>query len=418
MMNMAETNIMDLGTGSRPKEYDNGNVEIIERELQQSLEIFDFSIPLPKKMKGTWRVFYNNINGIEINSTVGNYIKQQRDKQKYNYIQDTEVPTKLDGIIRQQKLWDVDIAAVSEMCTAWEEAVPRRVVQQITKRYEKNACWTVSSSKLSLGTSCKPGGTGILSMGLTNGRMQDRGSDPWNMGRWTYAVYSCSSTGPSLLLITGYRPGKRSTPGGPKTAWAQQITLLLKEGRDLSPEVAFLEDMKSWLLQYRKPGMEVLLCIDANEIWQDEAEITTFANNLELTNLNRTFGLKATHPNIAKMSNSTTIDFCLGSENLTQYVTYAASAPYDLEVLGDHRGIILDIDMQKFFKEEITQQDITTRKLVMSHPQAVEKYISAVENKFNKQNIYKRSQTLMQRAIQGSLQQTEIIELYNKLRLR
>ena len=373
MIEVERTTIPDPGPAGKISKPDNDQFNSFERELNQSLEIFDFSIPLPKKNKGSWRIFYNNINGIEINSTVGTYIKQQRDKQTYNYIKDIDAPTKLDGMLRQQKLWDVDIAAIAEICTAWEEVVPRRVVQQITKRYEKNACWTVSSSQLRLGTSCKPGGTGILSMGCANGRIQDRGTDPWNMGRWSYVLYSCSSTGPGILLVTGYRPGKRSLPGGPKTAWTQQTTMLLKAGRDLSPEIAFLEDLKSWLLQYRKPRMEVLLCLDTNELWTEDVAITSFASNLDLTNANQTLGLKATHPNIVKVSKSTTIDFCLCSENLLQYVTYAASAPYDLEVLGDHRGIILDIDMQKFFKEEIRQEDLKPQKLVMSQPKLVEK---------------------------------------------
>ena len=415
MIDRNRKTIPDPGSNGRLREPEEGQYSSFERELNQSLEIFEFSIPLPEKTKGKWRIFYNNINGIEINSTVGTYIKQQRDKQTYNYIKDINAPTKLDGLIRQQKLWDVDIAAVTEMCTAWEEVVPRRVVQQITKRYEKNACWTVSSSQLRIGTSCKPGGTGILSMGCANGRIQDRGTDPWNMGRWTYVLYSCSSTGPGLLLITGYRPGKRSLPGGPKTAWAQQTTILLKAGRDLSPEVAFLEDMKSWLLQYRKPRMEVLICLDANELWTEEAAIKSFATSLDLRNANQILGLKATHPNITKASNSTTIDFCLCSENLLQYITYAASAPYDLEVLGDHRGILLDIDMYKLFKEEIVHEDIKTRKLVMSQPKVVEKYLSEVDNRFIKQNIYQRCQQLMKKAIQGSPQNVGILDLYNKL---
>lgn len=414
-MNRKERNEQVARTGNSSEDTGPGYTEDIDSELQQSLEIFDFSIQLPKKTVGIWRIFYNNINGIEINSTIGNYIKQQQDKQKYNYIHDIEVPTKLDGVIRQQKLWDVDIATMAEMCTAWEDAVPRRVVQQITKRYENSACWTVSSSTIGLGTFCKPGGTGILSMGQVNGRIQDRGTDPWKMGRWSYVSYSGSIQGPGLLIITGYRPGKRSTPGGPKTAWAQQKTMLLKLGRESSPEVAFLEDMKTWLRQYKQPRQEVLLCIDANEQWQEEAGIVTFAREMDLKNINCAFGLKATHPNIAKVSKSTTIDYCLGSANLLQYIRYAASAPYDLEVLGDHRGIVLDIDIQKLFNEDMIQEDITSRKLVLSNPQAVEKYLLEVDTKFMKQNIYQRSQTLMKKVTSGSLSPQRILDLYNKL---
>ena len=144
-----------------------------EETLQENLELFDFTKPLPQKKKGPWRIFYNNCNGVEINGTVGTYLKQKREKKTYNYIQDIEAPTKLDGIIRQMKVWDVDILEIAEMCTAWEEVVPRRVVQQIAKRYEKTACWTVASSKIRVGNFLKPGGTGILAMGNSNGRIYD-----------------------------------------------------------------------------------------------------------------------------------------------------------------------------------------------------------------------------------------------------
>ena len=177
--------------------------------LDDSLEIFDFSNPLPEKQLGTWRVFYNNCNGLEINQTIGEFIKQKQAKKRYNYLKDTEVPTKVDGILRQMKMWEVDLISLSEICVAWEDSAPRRVIQQITTQYDKTACWTVSSSKLWVGSFSKPGGTGTVTMGRSNGRVIDRGSDPWNMGRWSYCVVTGGARRRSILVVTGYRPGKR-----------------------------------------------------------------------------------------------------------------------------------------------------------------------------------------------------------------
>ena len=161
----------------------------IGERLQESLELFDFTAPLPPKQTGVLRLFYNNCNGIAINNTIGMFLKQKRDKKKYDYIKDINTPTKLDGILRQMKLWEVDLVALAEICVAWEDNVPRRVIQQITSTYDANACWVGSSSKVSVGSFCKPGGTGTLLMGQHTGRILDKGSDPWNMGRWSY-VYS------------------------------------------------------------------------------------------------------------------------------------------------------------------------------------------------------------------------------------
>ena len=47
---------------------------------QESLALFDFQHPLQPKEKGIWRIFYNNCNGIEINSAMTAYIIQKKEK--------------------------------------------------------------------------------------------------------------------------------------------------------------------------------------------------------------------------------------------------------------------------------------------------------------------------------------------------
>ena len=118
----------------------------IEEDLQQSLLLFDFQTELPEKRANTLRIFYNNCNGMEINKTIATVIQAQKDKHKYNYIKDIEAPTKVDSIIRQMKVWNVDIAGLAETGVAWEDKSPRHTIQQITKKYDKTGCWTMSSS--------------------------------------------------------------------------------------------------------------------------------------------------------------------------------------------------------------------------------------------------------------------------------
>ena len=49
-----------------------------EQDLDDSLELFDFTYPLPEKQEGILRIFYNNCNGLEINRTIGEFIKQKK----------------------------------------------------------------------------------------------------------------------------------------------------------------------------------------------------------------------------------------------------------------------------------------------------------------------------------------------------
>ena len=196
-----------------------------ETGLQQSLELFDFSLPLPDKQDKCLRIFYNNCNGLEINNTIGVFLKQKKDKITYNYLLDAEAPTKVDSIIRQMKVWNIDVVNLVETCIAWDSKVPRRVIQQITTQYDKQGCWTGSTSKIDVGGFFKPGGAGILAMGQCNGKIQDRGVDPWSMGRWSYVLIGGTERGSNLLIVTGYCTGYRTGSPGEKTAWVQQHTM-------------------------------------------------------------------------------------------------------------------------------------------------------------------------------------------------
>ena len=299
------------------------------------------------------------------------------------------------------KLWEVDLVALAEICVAWEDNVPRRVIQQITSTYDVNACWVGSSSKVSVGSFCKPGGTGTLLMGQHTGRILDKGSDPWNMGRWSYLLLKGTTNDTSLLIITGYRTGSRSTPGGFKTAWAQQKAMLLKAHRQETPTGAFLTDITKWLHQYKQENMEIILAMDANEQWGNKSGIRYFAEEFQLLNIHQEMQLPESHPNIANLQRSTNIDYLLCSQKVAQHIKYAAATPYDREILGDHRGIIVDLDLQNLLGIEENRVSLQVRKLVLSNPKAVQNYLGAVDSKFTAQNIYKCTDKLFQRVKAG-----------------
>ena len=387
-----------------------------EEHLQRSSTLFQFSHTLPEKRPGTLRLFYNNCNGIAINNTIGQFLKQKKDKKGVNgYIQDMAIPTKLDGILRQMKNWDVDILSLAELCVAWEDKIPRQIVKQITKQYDTSACWTVASSTVPVGSFCKPGGTGLLVMGNNTGRLADRGQDPWGMGRWSYSLLQGTQDATSILVVAGYRAGQRTSPGGPKTAWAQQQAILQKADRSATPYDAFLLDLTSWLHEYRTAQMELLICLDANEQWGEGTGISQLATEFQLINMNKELDLPESHPNIANLSRSTNIDFCLGSVKLWENVSFGASTPYDLEILGDHRGVLIDIKMDALFRGDTTIDEIKTRNLVTSNPRSMKKYLDLVENKFQKQNLYERCQKLIKRVYQGQTDLTNIMQHYEKI---
>ena len=167
--------------------------------------------------------------------------------------------------------------------------------------------------------------------------------------------------------------------------------MLIKEKRTLQPHEAFLEDLAQWLSNYVDNNMEFMICLDANEQWSAEAAIAKFARKFDMLNVNKEMALKPTHPNISNVERSTVIDYCLCSRKVFSNIRYVASTPYDLEVLGDHGGFIIDIDLCTLLNDTHTEEDISMRKLVLSNPQAADKYLKEEERLFDKQNIVQRT---------------------------
>lgn len=49
-------------------------------------------------------------------------------------------PTKVDRILPQMKIWDVDLVLLAEMCVDWTHIAPRRAISRVTWTYEQQAC--------------------------------------------------------------------------------------------------------------------------------------------------------------------------------------------------------------------------------------------------------------------------------------
>ena len=293
--------------------------------------------------------------------------------------------------------WNTDISIIAEPCIEWMDIIPRTIVKETSKKYDRHGHWNVATSKCYSGSFVKPGGALIYSSGRIVGRMMESGTDPWGYGRWAYAKYRGQGD-KSLLVIGGYRVGHRSTVPGVSTAWYQQKVLLSKDNQICEPEVAFLTDLESWMQQVTDQNTEVLLALDANEKWDQSSQIAAFAQRVGLGNLNMVgnYNFPATHPCITNRNRDTTIDFCLCSAKVLEAIKYATMTPYDLYRLGDHRGFLIDIDLKYLLNSD--EDELTApvgRKLAMNDPKATEKCIEIVETKFKAQNIVNRAKKLL-----------------------
>ena len=362
--------------------------------LDEELRIYDFShYPLPVKEKGLVRIFYNNVNGLEINAAINVRITNNKGKKRHGILKEKETYTKLEALLKQLQTWDVNITGLTEPCVEWKDVVPRTVVKEMGKKYDRFGHWSVATSSTMTGSYVKPGGALLYNDGETASRMMESGTDPWGYGRWAYKRYT-GRQDTSLLVIVGYRVGSRNTNAGPSTAWYQQRVLLAKDKRQLDPPEAFIKDIGIWITTKRTEKTEIIFFLDANEKWDKNSKIKGLADKLNLYNLNLAgdFNFPDSHPSITNPSRNTTIDYCLCTEKALTCVTYATMAPYDLRVLGDHRGFLIDVNMNKLLRIDKQKEGdaYVGRKLVTSNIKATEKYLQIVEEKFEKQNIIRR----------------------------
>ena len=382
--------------------------------------LFEFSTgPLPNKRKEVCRLFYNNINGMEINMAIAQSVRQCKQLQTENITKPTEQYTKVDAFFKQMKTWDVSIFALAEHCVEWEDAVPRLVLKDIGKKYQQKGMWNVATSKVNVGNYLKPGGTLLHSNEEMAIRTVQKGTDPWGQGRWTYQRYQAKK-GTSLMLISAYRVGKRSGVPGSSTAWHQQKVLLTQQGRTDDPDDAFLTDIREWIRsqQSQYEHLEIIMFLDANERWSQQSKIRGLALDLGLVNLNLAgnFNFPSSHPSFTNPDRNTTIDFCLCSESVLQSVEYATMAPYDLTSLGDHRGMLVDLNMNKLLGDRGSEKiDISSRNLITSNTDTTAKYLETVDKGFCHQNVYARIEKLFFQWSRKQKSRWEVMKAYEKL---
>ncbi len=164
--------------------------------------------------------------------------------------------------------------------------------------------------------------------------------------------------------------------------------------------------------------MDIALFLDANERWTLTASILKLAEELALINLGTDGGydFPPSHPCITNSSRSTTIDYCLISPRILPCISYAGMTPFDLMTLGDHRGIILDIDLKKLLRDkQIPGVEGVVCNLITSNPIATTKYLDYTEKGFAHQRIFNRVNSLYFQWSHKTKNRWEVMKKYEQL---
>ena len=96
-------------------------------------------------------------------------------------------------------------------------------------------------------------------------------------------------------------------------------------------------------------------------------------------------------------------------------IQYATMVPYALDSLGDHRGMLIDINMNRMFGQDMhSKESHVGRKLVTKNTTATDKYLEYVEKYFIKQSIYERANKLYYLWSKKKKTKWEVMRQYEK----
>jgi hypothetical protein len=183
---------------------------------------------------------------------------------------------------------DIDIMALPETKLCQDGRTKEVLQRQMNVNVGSSLVVEASAPKLkdNLSNDYQPGGVMLAMTGKVIGRKLEHFRDP--MGRFVWAKFR-GSRGEGIIIIAAYRVcQKKGTVSGTTTAYTQQLNMMLDEelvafeeiaSRDqrvpsslrkqLDPRNRVLADLRRLILEERQRGFRPILCMDANEDWND-----------------------------------------------------------------------------------------------------------------------------------------------------
>jgi Reverse transcriptase (RNA-dependent DNA polymerase) len=330
---------------------------------------------LPKPQKNTFRVYFQNINGLHLQRPNNNLLFNLESMQQM----------------------EVGLFGWAETNTNWLNPATQSLFRQSANKILNTTKITFSTSSIPTTSKYKPGGTCTTLVGKWGGRAtQEAGADPTGMGRWSYITLQGKNT-TSITIITAYRVSQKSMPQrGEGTAFHQEYMMLSKAGhKKPDPRGQFITDLTNFITSHQAKGREILLMLDANEALGDTAKgLASILLECSLYNL-----MTVKHPNLIPPATyargSKTIDYILGSKHCRNAVEAGGFLPfYDL-IQADHRALYMDFDASKLFGGPPSDiHTLANRTFLSTSPKETTKYLTTVKQYWKKHNIAERIENL------------------------
>ena len=217
--------------------------------------------------------------------------------------------------------------------------------------------------------------------------------DPSGLGRWSGLSY-LGKKGKRIAILTAYR-SPRQQPNGGFGFFDQQYSLLLSKGVK-KPNVRrqFIVDLCIFINNLQHNGFEILLSLDANEILGQDTTygIQHLLSECALIDLHRLS--PEVPPATYKYGKDRTIDFMLGSPNISDSVCRAGYLAYDDGIFSKHRGLFVDVDFHQLMGPMASMMPPQSRQLRSEDQPSVDRYVDAFNKYAADHNLWQRVEDL------------------------
>jgi exonuclease III len=329
------------------------------------------------KIQNDWiRVYFQNINGL----------------RAANRFQDAM------ELFHSAAASHIAILGLAETNVPWhDKAVTGKVRSRMRQCWEASKMATSSATEATGDTEYQPGGTALFVHGDWTGRVIDSTEDSHNMGRWS-TVRLQGSEGKKLAIICGYRVVNTDMQrAGPSTAYFQQWAKLRAEGNEQpDPRKQFLTDLSAYIKGLRKDNHAILLMMDANESTRaHNSQITKFLEECDMVDLHEN-----QHRNLHGKPNTyirgkECIDMIAGTVDVAEEVERAGIEAFYQTFYSDHRGLFIDMNMNKLLKGSPAELGVLPKRGVnATDPSKIIPFQKAVAKYFAEHHMMTRRQTL------------------------
>ena len=254
----------------------------------------------------------------------------------------------------------------------------------------------MASTPLEYHTAHKPGGVLAVTMGKLSGRVLETGSDEF--GRWVYTKFNASGN-KNVTVIGIYQPCDQNyKTAGPTTSTIQQYSLLKQAGRHNPHRVRhhYATDLVQFVKECQSKGEQVCVGGDFNEtLGDDEAGLSWLMSQCGLQDVCSTMHGIDTHSFNTHTRGSRCIDYILVDPELMDAVEACGYEPFKIQILGDHRGVYMDVNTQLFFGSDTMPLLLMQLRLLNSRKvNQIVPYFEALDKHLQENNWYGQMETL------------------------